>query len=307
MTTQPMTVRLGGHPVRITHPNKVLFPGDGLTKADLVGYYRTVARRMLPHLRGRPLMLERHPSGTDDPGFMQKDVPDSFPDWIRRVELPKQGGGSVRYAVCDDTATLAYLVGQNCTTFHRFLSTADHPDRPDRIVFDLDPPDADFAPVRQAALLLRDVLRDLELPSLLMSTGSRGLHAVIPLDTGGGADFDQARAFAHDVAELLVARRPDALTIEPRKAARAGRLYVDVQRNAYAQTAVAPYSLRPLPGAPIAAPLAWDDIEDPDLTPRRWTLSRADELLRTDPWHNAPRGHSLAAARRRLTALQQQA
>ncbi|MFG1808057.1 non-homologous end-joining DNA ligase [Streptomyces sp. NPDC049040] len=306
MPASSKTVRAGGHRVRITHPDKVLFPADGLTKAGLVAYYRGVARRMLPHLRGRPLMLERHPGGIDAPGFMQKDVPDSFPDWIRRVELPKQGG-SVTYAVCDDTATLAYLVGQNCTTFHRFLSTADDPDHPDRLVFDLDPPGDDFGAVRQAAVRLREVLREIELPSTLMTTGSRGMHVAIPLDAGAGADFDQTRAFARDVAELLAARHPDTLTVEARKAARGDRLYLDIQRNAYAQTVVAPYCVRPIPGAPVAAPVSWDAIDDPRLTARRWTVATAAGLLAGNPWRGAPRGRSLGPARRRLDRLRQRA
>lgn len=175
------SIRVGGRTVEVSRPEKVLFPDDGITKADLAAYYRTVARRMLPHLRGRPLMLERHPDGINGPAFMQKDLPDHFPDWIHRAELPKEGG-TVTYAVCDDTATLLYLADQACITPHRFLSKTDRPDHPDRLVFDLDPPGNDFAPVRRAALRLHDVLDELELPSLVMTTGSRGLHVVVALD-----------------------------------------------------------------------------------------------------------------------------
>ncbi|WP_137991107.1 non-homologous end-joining DNA ligase [Streptomyces vilmorinianum] len=299
--TSTRSIRVGGRTVELSRPDKVLFPGDGLTKADLADHYRRVARRMLPHLRHRPLMLERHPDGIDDPGFMQKDVPDHFPDWIHRAELPKEGG-TVTYVLCEDTATLLYLADQACITPHRFLSKADRPDHPDRLVFDLDPPGDDFAPVRQAALRLHDLLDDeLSLPSLVMTTGSRGLHVVVPLD--GRLPFDEVRAFGRDVAELLAARRPDELTTAPRKQARKGRLYLDMQRNAYAQTAVVPYAVRARPGAPVAAPLAWEDVDDPDLTARRWSLSTVDQLLKENPWHAAPRGRSLDAARRRLAAV----
>ncbi|MFI9361432.1 non-homologous end-joining DNA ligase [Kitasatospora sp. NPDC053057] len=299
--TAAVNIRAGRRTVSVDRPDKVLFPEDGLTKADLARYYRTVAARMLPQLRGRPLMLERHPDGIEDRGFYQKDVPEHFPDWVHRVELPKEDG-TVTYALCEDTATLVYLADQACTTLHRFLSRSDRPDHPDRLVLDLDPPGTGFAPVREAALLLRALLEDqLDLPALAMTTGSRGLHVLVPLDRR--APFDEVRAFARDLAELLAARHPDRLTTAARKAARRGRLYLDTQRNAYAQTAVAPYAVRALPGAPVAAPVAWADVEDPSLTARRWTLADADKLTADDPWRPLPRGRSLSAAQRRLAAL----
>ncbi|MER6298044.1 non-homologous end-joining DNA ligase [Kitasatospora sp. NPDC001539] len=299
MTTRQL--RAGGRTVELHRADKVLFPADGITKAQLADHYRAVARRMLPQLRGRPLMLERHPDGIDAPAFMQKDVPGYFPAWVHRAELPK-ADGTVTYPVCDDTATLLYLADQACITPHRFLSRADRPDHPDRLVFDLDPPGEEFTPVREAALLLRELLDELGLPSAVMTTGSRGLHVLVPLDRR--ADFDEVRSFAREVAGLLVARHPDRLTTEARKRARAGRLYLDLQRNAYAQTAVAPYAVRALPGAPVAAPVGWDDVADPDLTPQRWTLATVDRLLEADPWRDAPsRGRSLHPARRRLAAL----
>jgi bifunctional non-homologous end joining protein LigD len=228
---------------------------------------------------------------------MQKDVPDHFPDWVHRAELPKEGG-TVRYVVCDDTATLVYLAGQACTTPHRFLSRTDRPDRPDRLVFDLDPPGDDFGLVREAARGMRALLDELRLPSLLMATGSRGLHVVVPLDRR--EPFAVVRDFAHGVAETLAARDPDRLTTAARKSARGGRLYLDVQRNAYAQTAVAPYAVRALPGAPVAAPLSWADLDDRGLTAGRWTLGNVDELLKENPWQDPPRPRSLGEARRRL-------
>ncbi|MFD5788481.1 non-homologous end-joining DNA ligase [Streptomyces sp. NPDC127037] len=284
----------------ISRPDKVLFPDDGITKAELAAYYRTVAGRMLPHLRDRPLMLQRFPDGIGGHGFMQKDVPHYFPDWVHRVELPKEGG-TVTYPIADDTATLVYLAGQACITPHRFLSRADRPHHPDRLVFDLDPPGDDFAPVREAALGLHGLLEELELPSLVMTTGSRGLHVVVAL--GRRDDFDDVRAFARAVADALVARQPERFTTEARKKARGDRLYLDVQRNAYAQTAVAPYAVRARPGAPVAAPLAWEDVDDPALDARRWSLRDADALLERDPWHDPPRPRSLGRARTLLGAL----
>lgn len=301
MTPQRLHVRAGPRQVEISRPDKVLFPGDGFTKSDLVSYVRRAARVMLPHLRRRALMLERYPDGIDAQRIMQKEVSDYFPDWLHRAELPKQGG-TVTHAVCDDEAALVYLANQACVGLHRWLSKADRPDNPDRLVFDLDPPGDDFGPVKRAARQLHGLLDELELPSTVMTTGSRGLHVLVALDRRSG--FDDVRSFAHEVADSLAARHPDSLTTEARKQARRGRLYVDVQRNAYAQTAIAPYCVRALPGAPVAAPLAWSELDDPDLTARRWTLTTIDQRLSRDPWQaESPRGHALGPARRRLAAL----
>ncbi|MFF3909915.1 non-homologous end-joining DNA ligase [Streptomyces sp. NPDC001848] len=301
------TVRAGHRTVEVHRPDKVLFPGDGgrdgkeYTKADLVAYYRSAAPFMLPHLRGRPLMLERHPDGVDGPRFMQKNTPEHYPEWIHRAELPKEGG-TVCHTVCDDTATLLYLADQACLTLHRWLSRADRPERPDRIVFDLDPADDDFGRVREAARLVGELLDELRLPSGLMTTGSRGLHVVVPVS--GDHDFDEARQFARDVADVLAAAHPDLLTTAARKKDRGARLYLDVQRNAYAQTAVAPFTVRALPGAPVATPLSWGQLDDPDLNARRWTIADAVDQARTDPWADVPsRGRSLGPARRRLDGL----
>lgn len=293
-------LRAGGREIVLHRPDKVLFPEDGFTKRDLAGYYREVARRMVPQLRGRPLMLLRYPDGIGREAVVQKHVPKHFPDWIRRAELPKQDG-TVVHAVCDDTATLLYLADQACVTPHRWLSRADAPDRPDRLVFDLDPSGGSgFEDVRWAARRVCALLEgELRLPVLLMTSGSRGLHVVVPLDRRSG--FDAARSFAVSVAGLLARRHPDRLTDEHRKDARGSRVYLDVQRNAYAQTAVAPYAVRALPGGPVAMPLAREELDDPALTARRWTIATAGERARKDPWSDAPRrGRSLGPARRRL-------
>ncbi|MER7486935.1 non-homologous end-joining DNA ligase [Streptomyces sp. NPDC126497] len=299
------TVRAGRRSLEIHRPGKVLFPGAGgtgeYTKGDLVDYHRAVAPFMLPHLRGRPLMLDRRPDGIDGPAFMQKNTPDGYPDWITRAEVPKEGG-TVTHTVCDDTATLLHLVDQAGITLHRWLSRTGRIDRPDRLVFDLDPSGDDFETVRKAARLLGELLDELDLPSALMTTGSRGLHVIVPLS--GGHGFDDVRAFAREVADTLAAAHPDRLTTAARKKDRGDRLYLDVQRNAYAQTAVAPCTVRALPGAPVATPVSWDQLDDPELHARRWTVADAVEQIRTDPWADLPRrGRALGPARRRLAAL----
>ncbi|MEU2054310.1 non-homologous end-joining DNA ligase [Streptomyces bungoensis] len=303
------TIRAGHRTVRIRRPGKVLFPGtadtEEYTKGDLADYYRRVAPYLLPHLRGRPLMLERHPDGLDGPRFMQKNTPEHYPDWITRAEVPKEGG-TVTHVVCDDTATLLHLADQACLTLHRWLSRTDRAGglhHPDRLVFDLDPPgDDDFAAVREAARRLRELLDELGLPCAPMTTGSRGLHLVVPLS--GRQNFDEVRRFAHEVAEFAEAAHPDRLTTAVRKAERGDRLYLDVQRNAYAQTAVAPYTVRALPGALVATPLSWEQLDDPGLDARRWSLADAADQARTDPWAALPaRGRPLGPARRRLADL----
>lgn len=299
------TVRAGRRTVEVHRPDKVLFPGGGAgkeyTKADLVDYYRAVAPFMLPHLRGRPLMLERYPDGVGGPTFMQKNTPDSYPDWISRVEVSKEGG-TVRHTVCDDTATLVHLADQACLTLHRWLSRVGRVDHPDRMVFDLDPSGDDFTTVHEAAWLLAELLDELKLPSALMTTGSRGLHVVVPVK--GHHGFDEVREFAGDVADTLVAGHPEKFTTAARKKDRGDRLYLDVQRNAYAQTAVVPFTVRAKPGAPVATPMSWTQLDDPGLDARRWTIADAVDQARTNPWAGVmTKGRALGPARRRLDVL----
>jgi bifunctional non-homologous end joining protein LigD len=286
--------------VRVTHPERVLFPGVGLRKLDLVEYYRRIGAVMLPHLRDRPVMLHRFPRGIGRAGFYQKEVPDSFPRWIRRASVEKEGG-RLTHAVCDNVRTLVYLANQGCVTLHTWPSRADRPRQPDRMIFDLDPSREDFAGVREAALALRGLLDELGLAPFLMTSGSRGLHVVVPLRRG--PDFDEVRALAFRMARVLVERQPRRLTVEARKEKRRGRLYLDVLRNAYAQTSVAPYAVRAKPGAPVAAPIAWAELDEPGMGPQRHDTRSVFEALerRGDPWQGIGRhGRSLARAEQRL-------
>lgn len=301
---QARRIRAGRRTVEVRRPGKVLFPGDGLTKADLASYYAELARFMVPELKGRPLMLERHPEGiAEQPQFMQKDTPGHYPDWVARAELAKEGG-TVTHTICDDAATLVFLADQACVTPHRWLSRAERPDHPDRLVIDLDPPGEDFEAAREAARRVKELLDQLRLPACLMSTGSRGLHVVVPLD--GRTGFDDCRAFARDVADVLAARHPDTLTTAVRKNRRGGRLYLDIQRNAYAQTAVAPWAVRAKEGGPVAAPLPWDSLDDRELGPRDWSLrevSAVRRLAESKPWSGLGRPRALKTARERLRKL----
>jgi bifunctional non-homologous end joining protein LigD len=295
--------RAGGRTVTITHPERVLFPDIGLTKADLADYHQAVAEAMVPHLADRPLMLQRFPEGTGGKGFYQKEAGRGTPGWIRTVEAAKEGG-VVNHPVVDDAASLLALVNLSTVSFHRWPSRADRLDRPDLLVVDLDPSGDDFDEVRRAARWARELLEELELVPYLEVTGSRGIHVVVPLDRS--ADTDEVATFAHDVARLLAARHPEALTAEFRKASRRGRLYIDTERNGWAQTVVAPYSVRPRPGAPVTAPITWDELERPDLRPDGWTTATMPARLaeRGDPWAGLGRhGRSLTTRRPTLDAL----
>jgi bifunctional non-homologous end joining protein LigD len=239
MTGERLTV--GRVTVELSNTHKVLFPGDGITKGDLVEYYQAVAGEMLPLLRDRPVSMTRFPDGLTKAGIVQKNVPAYFPDWITRVRVRKEGG-SLRQVVCDKPATIVYLANQACIELHAFLSRLAHIDQPDQLIFDLDPPDGDrFADVRVCALRLRELLAgELGLPAFVKTTGGNGLHVHVPLNAR--QDFDTVREFARQAAELLAARNPDLVTTEQRKDKRGPRIYADLMRNAYAELAVAPWA-----------------------------------------------------------------
>lgn len=280
-----VSLGVGGRPVTVTRPQKMLYPTDGLSKLDVARYFVRAAEYMLPHLRGRPLVLQRFPDGVAAEGFYQKRVPDHYPAWLKRVEVPLAEGGTMSLLQVDDAAGLVYLADQGVITLHVWNSRARDPERPERIVWDLDPPpDGDFALVRRAARWLGDLLEELGLVPFVMTTGSKGLHVVSPIKPE--QDFEPVRRFAQEVAQLLAKHHPDQLTTAQRKDSRRGRLYLDVMRNALGQTAVAPYSLRPLAGAPIATPLDWRELSRADLRPFSYRMKNIFRRLgqKSDPW-----------------------
>jgi bifunctional non-homologous end joining protein LigD len=297
------TLTFGDIIVETSSDDRRVFPDDGLTKADVIEYYRRVAPFMLPYLAGRPLTMHRFPGTIYDGGFFHQNAPQHFPEWIRRVTVEKQDG-HIEHVVCDSPATLVYLANQNCLTPHVWLSTTEHLQRPDRLIFDLDPLADEFEPVRRGAVALRHLLGELGLESFVMTTGSSGLHVTVPLDAT--LAFDDVRAFARDVAVALVRHEPDELTFEQRKEKRQGRVFVDTLRNAYGQTAVPPYAVRARPGAPVAAPLAWDELDDPTLHPRIFTVQNLFDRIerRGDPWNRLEgRAQSLRQAISDVQAL----
>ena len=277
-------IRSGRRRIGISHPEKPLFTDPDLTKHDLAHYYESVAEVMLPHVRGRPLALEVYPQGVGERGFFVKKIPSHFPDWIDRAEVPKQGG-TVVHVVVNNAATLIFLAGQNVVTPHIWLSRADEPRQPDRLIIDFDPsPGVTFADVRAAARDAGERLRDAGLATFAMVTGSRGVHVVSPLRRGPG--FGDVHKFTRAMAEAMVADNPDRLTLEWHREERGARIYVDVNRINYAQHAVAPYGVRPRPGGPVAMPIAWDELSDAKLAPDKWTVATAADRLRSegDQW-----------------------
>jgi bifunctional non-homologous end joining protein LigD len=253
----------------ITHPDKLLFPDDGITKGDVAAYYEAMAPVILPHIRGRPVTMERYPAGIGEQGFWQKDVSKGFPPWLQRVDVPKKDG-VVHHVVITDTRSLLWVTNQNTITQHVWASRVPRLEYPDLCVFDLDPSSDDPAAVRAAALELRDLLAELGLPSWIKTTGSKGFHIVVPLD--GKTPIDAVARFAHGVGALFVSRAPDRLTQEFSKADRNGRIYVDTGRNGYSATFAAAYTLRARRGAPVSAPCTWKEVESGEVSPGTFTL-----------------------------------
>ena len=302
---------VSGRTVELSNLDKVYFPGETpIVKRDVVGYYERIADRMLPHIAGRPLVLQRFPDGIDGFGFYQKNTPEHVPDWIARVDVDTVDGGVTRYPVIDDAAGLVYFANQGAIVFHTLLATADAPERPIEVIFDLDPSSDDVGPVRAAAAELRSILEDLGLAPRVKSSGSRGLHVVADVidnaHPAGGHDgdavgYELTSTFARRVAESVSER--GEFTLEHRKNRRHGQLFLDVLRNGPASHAAAPYSLRPIGGAPVAAPLEWDEALAADFHPRRLTIANMFRRLaqKPDPWsRRATPTSTIAAALARI-------
>jgi bifunctional non-homologous end joining protein LigD len=254
--------------IQITHPDKILFPDDGITKGELAAYYEAIAPVMLPHVRGRPITMQRYHRGIGAPGFFQKDVSKGFPEWLERVEVPKKGG-TVHHPIANDTRSLVWLANQNCITPHVWTSRAPTLYEPDICVFDLDPSADEPDVLRSAVMALRALLEELGLACWLKTSGSKGFHVVVPLD--GKLGMGDVSRFAHGVGALLVERDRDHLTQEFSKTDRGGRIFVDTGRNGYSATFAAPYAVRAKTGAPVSAPCTWEELER-GVGPQTFTL-----------------------------------
>ena len=277
-----LELEVDGRELSISNPDKVLFPDDGITKAEVVGYYEKIAPRLVHLSHGRPVALHRFPDGIGKGGFFQKQKGKHFPDWIPTVELETRDG-STEFVVIEDPATVVYLAGQGVLVLHSLFSRAEEPRKPVEVMVDLDPATPDREPIRAAAGRLRELFAEAGYEARVKSSGSRGLHVVVDVDL---ADFEEARGLALAVCSRLVEESPDDYTLEFYKEKRGDRLFLDINRNAYQQHAVAPYSLRAIPGAPVATPLEWDEALDPKWDPQRWTIKNLFRRLaqREDPW-----------------------
>jgi bifunctional non-homologous end joining protein LigD len=288
--------------VACTNVDRVMFPDDGITKGDLLAYYAGVADLMVPELRGRPLTVVRYTKGIDKGGFFQKHRQKHYPAWLDHVETGAKT--RVDYPIVDTAAGLVYMANQGSIELHVWTSRKDELDRPDMLVFDLDPPDGRFDMARRAAQLMRELLGELGLPAFAKTTGSKGLHVVVPLDDAAGSE--EAAALTTRLAALLCRRHPELLTMEFYKKDRKGRLFLDVMRNAIGATLVAPYSLRGKPGAPVSAPIEWSELDDDALRSDTIGLRTLRDWLdrRGDPWQSLRRAPgSVAAAARALDRL----
>lgn len=266
----------------VTNPTKLIFPDDGITKADLVEHYQRVGETMLPHLLGRPLTLQRFPNGIGSKGFMQKNASDYFPAFISRVVLPKVDG-TVSYPAVEDVDGVVYLANQGTVTFHIPSFRTDHLDRPDRVIFDLDPPEGATDLVRRGAEELRAVLEGHGVHPLLMASGSKGYHLVVPVRPV--LDFERVTPWAQGLAAIAIHSFPDVFTDEFLVRNRGGKVFLDWMRNQWGATTVAPYSLRPRAGAPVAAPLDWSELKK--MAPDSIRLQEVAQRIAHDPWQGA--------------------
>ena len=279
-------INFGRYSFNTSNEEKIFFPRSTITKGEMIDYYNKISEIMLPYIQDRPVSMLRLPDGIKGESFFQKDASGYFPNWIKTKKIKKQKG-SVNYVICNNKASLVYLANQACITPHVWLSKTTKLNYPDRLIFDLDPPAKDngFDKVKSAARIIYKFLNEeLYLKSYLMTTGSRGLHIVIPVYTNNG--FDTVRELAQNISKVISNRYPEELTIEVRKNKRRGRIFLDTARNAYAQTAVPPFSVRPKENAPVATPIYWDELSNKKLDSQSYNVKnifkRLDEI--SDPW-----------------------
>lgn len=296
-------MKVGQRVIEVSNPDKVIFPASGIVKKELIAYYTDISDVMLRHVRSRPLTIHRFPDGIEGKNFFQKGKSAYFPSWLGSVEV-KKTDGTIEMPVINQAADLTYLANQAAIALHIWLSRVDALYHPDKMIIDLDPPGHDFKPVKAAAIKIKAFYEELGLPAFLMTTGSKGLHIVTPLS--GKADYEENKNFAKKICDYFATRFPEEFTSEIRKDKRKGRIYVDYLRNAYGQTGIAPYSLRPFEQAPVAAPLYWDELDDKNLTAQTFNIKNIFKRLDKvgDPWKNINRyGKPLKVAEHKLDAL----
>lgn len=270
--------------IELSHPDKILFPDIQWSKSDVAAFYHDLSEYLLPHLKNRPVILQRYTDGIGKKGFYQQEIPDYYPEWIKRVKVERKGTDDQDMLLLDTQTALLYVVNQDGICFHRWNSAVEAPEKPNFLVYDLDPPEDDLTPVIKAARHLRDFFNEKETEPFVMTTGSKGLHVVVPIKAEH--TYDEVRQGAKQIAEKLVERYPELLTVQIRKEKRGGKIFLDYLRNSYGQATISPYSLRGIESAPVATPLDWEELEDKSLSSKSY---HAKNILRrlaqkNDPW-----------------------
>lgn len=280
-----MKKKFGPYVIQLSNLDKPFFDDD-LTKGDLIDYYEKVANIMLSHIKDRPMMMHRFPDGITGSSFYQKNAPDYFPKWIKQKKVPLKEDGYTNFVVCQNKATLVYLANQAMITPHIWLSKIDKLKYPDKLVFDLDPSVENFKQLYKIAKALKKLLENLDLTPYVMTTGSHGLHVVVPLDRS--VDFKTSRKFAEKCANQIIKLYPEDATLELRKEKRGKKIFIDTLRNQFGATSVAPYGVRARKNAPVATPLKWEELDDPRLTPQTYNIKNIFTRIKkiNDPWKN---------------------
>ena len=265
--------------VKLSSPDRVLFPEDGITKGDLFEYYERVGPTIVPHLRDRPFTMKRYREGIGAPGFFQKQAPKGIPDWIPTRQFrtwPREGGSRlVDFPLVNSTEALLWMVQMHCIDMNAWYSRVDKPDRPDFVLFDLDPPDDGFELAIEVAQLIRELLEELDLPGYVKTSGADGIHVVAPITRR--STFEQTYDFAEQASRLLEQRHPGKVTTEWLKKKREGVL-VDHRQNGHGKTIASVYSVRPKPGAPVSTPLRWEELR-PGIRPRDFGMEEAPRRI----------------------------
>ena len=278
-----ITLTVDKTPVTVSNPGKLLFPESGITKREYVTFYRDVSKWALPHFHGRPISLERFPSGVGGERFFQKEIPDYFPDYFTRVEIEGDDGEMKPYGVLDKRASFVYVANM-VGVIHTLMTCVDHLNRPDKIVWDMDPMEVGFEQVRAAARLFKYLLEELGLHPYVMTSGSRGLHVVVAIEPEH--DTSDVFAFSKESSELIAQKLPQLFTTIFTKSKRGKRVFIDYFRNGSGQTAVGPYVVRAIEGGPISMPIHWEELDDEAVGPQTFTLRNAIDRLKQqgDAW-----------------------
>jgi len=304
--TDAYEARRGRRVVSLSSPERILWPGEGITKGDLFEYYRVIAPAIVPHLRDRPFTMKRFREGATGQSFFQKDAPKGIPTWLPTRPFrtyPREGGTRiVQFPLVNDELALLWMVQMHCIDMNAWYSRFDLPDRPDFVLFDLDPPDGGFAAAVRVAHLVRGLLDEVGLRSFVKTSGADGVHVLAPITRR--SSYDRTKGFAIAASELLERRHPGVVTTEWRKAKREG-VFLDARQNGPGKTIASVYSVRPKPGAPVSTPLAWEELTQ-ELDPAGLTMAVALERVARHGDLFAPvlaEPQSLAPATRRLAAL----